>query len=183
MIKVEYRSLSSSSIVSLSSDFKLTNNFVLGELANNEGNPAKVQYIISNYSMVFNELLQRFRDIYGKPIDPTSGYRQPEYNKKVGGSSNSLHLQACAMDFVDKYKKYPEWMISTWLRILNSANYIGAINIYDNNGLYRYHVEAFSDVFLKAETSMLRVYTNGDQFTKLAAIYKPLGVEVTYHGK
>ena len=102
MIKTLYKSRTSSTAVELPPEMKLTKNFTLKELANNQGSPANPQYIISEYSVLFNSLFQIFRDRYGLPIDPTSGYRQPEYNKKVGGDSNSLHLQACAVDFIDK---------------------------------------------------------------------------------
>lgn len=182
MLKVMYKSSDSSSLVNLPGDMKITKNFTLQELANNEGNPAQAQYIISPHSICFNELVQDFRDAYARPIDPTSGYRQPAYNKKVGGDSNSLHLQACAMDFIDKYKKDDDWMLSTWLRILMQNSVIGAVNIYNNNGLYRYHIEAFSDVYLKYTKNRIRVYTDKAHYTAIANQYEPLGIEVKYHG-
>jgi uncharacterized protein YcbK (DUF882 family) len=44
-------------------------------------------------------LLQIMRDKLGKPMTIHSGYRTPEYNKKVGGSPNSQHLKGTACDF------------------------------------------------------------------------------------
>ena len=38
------------------------------------------------------------RDEVGAPLRVNSGYRCPEYNKKVGGSSQSLHLEGMAAD-------------------------------------------------------------------------------------
>ena len=42
--------------------------------------------------------LQELRDEIGKPIIINSGYRTPEYNKKVGGAQNSYHMQGKAAD-------------------------------------------------------------------------------------
>jgi uncharacterized protein YcbK (DUF882 family) len=44
------------------------------------------------------EKLQQLRDKLGKAIVIHSGYRTPEYNKKVGGSPNSQHLLGKAAD-------------------------------------------------------------------------------------
>lgn len=182
MIRVLYQTRTSSCTEMLQGDFRLTKNFTLQELSNNQGNSAYPQYIISNYSVIFNELLQLFRTRYGSPIEPTSGYRQPEYNKKVGGDPNSLHLQACAVDFVDKYKKPDYYMLSLWLGILIEKELIGAVNIYNNGNYYRYHIEAFSDVFLSYKKRRIRVYTDRNHYKKILAFYEPLGIEVTYNG-
>ena len=42
--------------------------------------------------------LQMLRDLVGKPIIITSGYRCPAYNKKISGYSNSPHLTGEASD-------------------------------------------------------------------------------------
>jgi peptidoglycan hydrolase-like protein with peptidoglycan-binding domain len=44
------------------------------------------------------ERLEQLREMIGKPINITSGYRTPEYNKKVGGASKSQHLYGRAAD-------------------------------------------------------------------------------------
>ena len=46
--------------------------------------------------------LQPIRDILGKPIIITSGYRCQEVNKLVKGSSNSQHTKGQAADFIIK---------------------------------------------------------------------------------
>lgn len=184
MLNVEYliHSGEKSGIFQAEKTLPLTKNFALGELANNQGDPKKEQYLMSQYSQMFNTLLQTFRTLYNKPIDPTSGYRQEAYNKKVGGDVNSLHRKACACDFIDTYKKDAFWMISTWLRILFKAGVIGAINIYDNSGYYRYHLEAFSDVYLGYTKCRIRVYTSKAHYEGIKAFYEPLGVNVVYAG-
>lgn len=42
--------------------------------------------------------LQLLRDLAGKPVIITSGYRNPAYNLKVGGSPTSRHLRGEAAD-------------------------------------------------------------------------------------
>lgn len=44
------------------------------------------------------EKLQQLRDLAGKPVIITSGYRNPAYNLKVGGSPTSRHLRGEAAD-------------------------------------------------------------------------------------
>lgn len=51
-----------------------------------------------------NELLarlNRFRVIYGKPMNVTSGFRSEAHNKKIGGAPGSAHLSCQAADFHD----------------------------------------------------------------------------------
>ena len=42
--------------------------------------------------------LENFAQSLGRPITLNSAYRTPEYNAKVGGSKNSLHVQRKAVD-------------------------------------------------------------------------------------
>lgn len=46
----------------------------------------------------FLKLLDRARDLYGKPMTITSGYRTEEHNEKVGGVPTSSHLKGLAAD-------------------------------------------------------------------------------------
>ena len=182
MIRTKYKTPSSEYSVELPEDLKLAKNFRLTELANNKGKATEDKYLITEYSERFNAMLQTFRERYGGSIDPTSGYRQKDYNKLVGGSDNSLHLYACAVDFVDYMNRKDRWMISQWLRILNDKKVIGAVNIYNNSGFYRYHLGAFGDVYQMQKQNKLLVYTNYEHYLELLDFYGPLGVGVSYHG-
>ena len=185
MYNVEHKTKdgSGSAIMSAPENMKLSRNFILSELANKQGDKTKPLYLFTEQSERFNSLIQDFRDLYRYPIDPTSGYRQFEYNKRVGGDPNSLHLRACAMDFID-LKKYSEYfIIGTWFYVLNEEGIIGAVNIYKNDGYYRYHLEAFSDVYLNYISNRIRVYTNKTHYNILREFYLPLGIEVVYAGK
>ena len=48
------------------------------------------------------ELLERIREHFGKPVTINSAYRTPQYNKKVGGASNSQHVKGTACDIAVK---------------------------------------------------------------------------------
>lgn len=47
--------------------------------------------------------LQRLRDMVGRPLNMLNTYRCPVYNRRVGGSSNSAHLNANAADIPGGY--------------------------------------------------------------------------------
>jgi len=64
----------------------------------------KGQTLPEQYEEIAKELLKRlnnFRLEYGKPMVVTSGYRNTEHNKRVGGAVNSKHCSAMACDFLD----------------------------------------------------------------------------------
>ena len=77
---------------------KLTNHFWIGEFACRDG----TEGIIIDKRLA--EGLQRMREIIGKPIVITSGYRNPEHNRAIGGavpspaSEGSQHLYGKAAD-------------------------------------------------------------------------------------
>lgn len=72
--------------------------------------------------------LQPIRDKIGKPMIITSGFRNPQINKLVGGKSNSQHLKGQAADFTIKGMT-PEQII---FRIVTSGiEYDQLINEYD----------------------------------------------------
>jgi len=50
---------------------------------------------------LYNEIFKTFegvRNLYGKPIRITSGYRCPKYNKQIGGARFSVHMWGLALD-------------------------------------------------------------------------------------
>lgn len=52
----------------------------------------------SKMKIVLTEL-EKARKFLNVPFIITSGYRSPEYNKKIGGANNSQHCKAEAVDF------------------------------------------------------------------------------------
>ena len=55
---------------------------------------------IDNLTLLINKVLDPLREAYGKPICVTSGFRSQALNAKVGGASNSQHLNGQAADIV-----------------------------------------------------------------------------------
>lgn len=73
-------------------NFNISKNFKLKEFECKDG---------SHLVKVDDELLQKLqklRDTLDKPILINSGYRTLEYNKKVGGSPKSQHMEGKAVD-------------------------------------------------------------------------------------
>lgn len=54
--------------------------------------------ITQNLERLVANVLDPLREVWGKPIVVTSGYRCPELNKAVGGAKNSHHMQGMAAD-------------------------------------------------------------------------------------
>jgi uncharacterized protein YcbK (DUF882 family) len=75
-------------------DFKLSRSFTLGELASKDG----ADIVIVHPALLIG--LQALRDVIGKPIRINSGFRSIEWNKSIGGASNSLHTLGLAADVV-----------------------------------------------------------------------------------
>lgn len=57
--------------------------------------------IYNNLNVLMNDL-DKVREVYGKPIIVTSGYRPPILNNKVGGSPTSAHKYGLAADIKSK---------------------------------------------------------------------------------
>lgn len=70
-------------------------NFKLTEFVREKYQPDRDQ--IRNLIALANRL-QLMRDILGKPIAITSGFRSPQHNQQIGGAPGSLHLSGMAAD-------------------------------------------------------------------------------------
>ena len=77
---------------SVPENMKLSKNFALSEFACKDGS----ENITVDYQLI--DLLQQLRDILGKSIRITSGYRTVTYNKECGGIPTSHHLTGKAAD-------------------------------------------------------------------------------------
>jgi uncharacterized protein YcbK (DUF882 family) len=75
---------------------KISRKFDLSEFACNDGTDVPAEYLPNVISLAKN--LQVLRDTLKKPVTINSGYRSPDYNKKIGGASKSQHLLAKAAD-------------------------------------------------------------------------------------
>jgi len=68
------------------------------------------------------QVLDRLRGLMGAPIQTTSVYRSPAYNKKVGGAKHSQHLKFCAVDFIVKSQSGP----AQWASVLRQLRSDGS---------------------------------------------------------
>lgn len=75
-------------------NIQISKNFKLSEFQCKDGS-----HLVKVDSQLLNKL-QRLRDKLDKPIIINSGYRTPDYNRKVGGAKNSLHLEGKAADII-----------------------------------------------------------------------------------
>lgn len=64
--------------------------------------------------------LNLLRDLYGKPMVVSSGYRPAAQNAAANGAKQSAHLTCQACDFVDKDRKLVQWCLRN-LDILEQA--------------------------------------------------------------
>ena len=93
MDKIKVLSVKSDGVKTVSKNFKVK------EFACKDGSDQLVldeEFITSK--------LQKIRDYFGVPVTINSAYRNPTYNKKVGGASNSYHVKGRAFDIVVKGK-------------------------------------------------------------------------------
>ena len=83
---------------------KLSENFTLEELVNSATAKAKgidntpTKKVIDELTKLAKTVLQPLRNVYGKPIIVTSGYRCPQLNTAVKGSKTSQHMLGQAAD-------------------------------------------------------------------------------------
>lgn len=110
---------------------RITEHFQLSEFANNlDGGVV----LITPQVIEFIQMLEEFRKWYGRSVNITSGYRTKEFNKKVGGASNSLHIQGIAIDFAlpSAFKKYSKERQEEYLNNIKNKWY----QICDNRGIH-----------------------------------------------
>jgi uncharacterized protein YcbK (DUF882 family) len=106
---------------------KLTNNFNLNEF--NKHNFTLTETVLRNIQELAKNL-QVLRDEVKKPIKITSGYRDPSFNKKIGGATQSRHLTGQAADL--KIEGYTPKQVAAIIEKLIAAGKMkqGGLGIY-----------------------------------------------------
>ena len=78
-------------------DGKWSPHVTYGEISN----PSSKENIILELPLearLHRDCWEIWREWWGKPVTITSAYRTKNFNKAIGGASNSLHLKCCAYD-------------------------------------------------------------------------------------
>ena len=71
--------------------------------------------IIKALNTLCSVVLEPTREFFlGTPFSPSSGYRSPELNKKIGGSPKSQHMLGQAVDF--EIPGVPNIVLARWIR-------------------------------------------------------------------
>ncbi len=55
--------------------------------------------------------INKIREMWGKPLIVTSGWRPKSYNKAIGGAKNSLHCLGMAVDFADPDGSFDAFLV------------------------------------------------------------------------
>jgi hypothetical protein len=74
-------------------DAQISKNFRLSEFR-----PGRHSYEYIRLSPALVQALEEIRTRTGRPVTVTSGYRPPDYNREIGGVSNSCHIDGLAAD-------------------------------------------------------------------------------------
>lgn len=94
---------------------KLTDHFTLEEMIASASHPEinnkPTPYIQANLLRLCRNVLEPTRIMTGEPLVITSGYRCRTLNTKVGGASNSYHLQGLAADIRVRSDEYAETLL------------------------------------------------------------------------
>jgi zinc D-Ala-D-Ala carboxypeptidase len=83
---------------------QLTTHFSLNEMTRSQSaarfdiDNTPDEQSIYNLQVLCEQILQPLRELYNRPISISSGYRCPELNERIGGSSNSHHMRGMAAD-------------------------------------------------------------------------------------
>lgn len=96
-----------------------------------DNTPSKEE--LTNLEYLVNNVLDKVREIYGKPIKVNSGYRSKLVNKKVGGASNSQHTKGEAVDITGGNKTENKMIYEI---IKNLGKYDQLINEYDYSWIH-----------------------------------------------
>ena len=91
---------------------QLTPHFHLSEFLSPD-DPRPSDAILANIQKLA-DALEAYRQVWGRPIIITSGYRSPEHNRRVGGASQSFHMQGLAADI--EVPGWPPSLVQTKLR-------------------------------------------------------------------
>lgn len=118
--------------------------FSITEIANNKA-IGEVQLAWTPGLVEHGRMMDELREWWSKPMEVSSWFRAPKFNKKVGGDKRSCHLIGRATDilFDDLSESDLSALIIAWQVICARYDRIGGIEIYD----WGVHFDSASDRF------------------------------------
>ena len=123
-------------------DGRIVPNFSLKEMANTVATD-EVKLVLTPEVVEHAQMMQELRDWYGKPMEVSSWYRTPKFNRLVAGASNSAHLDGRATDIDNIPQELFEAFEIAWQVICSRHNKIGGVEKYS----WGMHFDSFSDKF------------------------------------
>lgn len=119
-------------------DYPVTKHFSMEETINKSA-PSGIKCVFTTEMLVFLQLREEFRNDYyerfKRGMTCTSCWRNPVFNKQVGGTSNSLHLRGMAADLltgIPLSDKVWEWCIEECKKLQTKYNTVMELGRYNN---------------------------------------------------
>lgn len=110
-------------------DGKITKNFSLAEIANKAADET-TKLMLTPEVVEHAQMMQGLRNWYGKPLNVSSWYRTPKFNRSCGGDKNSAHLDGLATDINNiPASMYHDFTVA-WKMICATHGKVGGVNYY-----------------------------------------------------
>lgn len=123
-------------------DGRVVKNFTLSEMTNKQASD-EIKLVLTPEVVEHAQMMQELRNWYGKPLNVSSWYRTPTFNKKCGGASNSAHLDGRATDINNIPDNRYHDFATAWATICAVHGKIGGCEMYS----WGMHFDSHSDKF------------------------------------
>lgn len=110
-------------------DGRLVPNFTLAEMTNKQA-ADEIKLVLTPEAVEHAQMVQELRNWYGKPLNVSSWYRTPTFNKKCGGDKNSAHLVGLATDINNIPAEFYHDFTVAWAAICMAHGKVGGVNYY-----------------------------------------------------
>jgi len=107
----------------------MVKNFSLAEMTNKQAKD-EIKLGLTPEVVEFAQMMQELRDWYGKPLNVSSWYRTANFNREIGGSSNSAHLDGRACDINNIPQSLFHDFTIAWQVICSIHCKVGGVNYY-----------------------------------------------------
>lgn len=130
-------------------DGRLWKNFSIDEICNTTASE-NVKFNFTPEAKEHGDMMQELRDYYNTAMNVSSWYRTEAFNKKIGGASNSAHLDGRATDIVGIPEARFRELTFVWKNICIRHGKIGGVGYYK----WGMHFDSYSDKFGYKEFSI-----------------------------